>query len=646
MCGITGIFNIKRNKPIEKEILKKMISVLAHRGPDDTGYFISKKIGLAQSRLSIIDIEGGKQPINNENNSIQVIFNGEIYNYIELREQLLKQGHHFRTKSDTEVIVHAYEEYGYDFVNLLNGQFAIALWDGLKEELILYRDRMGIRPLFYSLLGDGTFLFGSEMKAIFCHPNSEPEIDFAGINQIFTLWVNIPPFTVFKNVHEIPPGSYLSVSKNGIKAHRYWKLQFPDKNDYEIRPISYYEARVEELLYDAVTLRLRADVSVAAYLSGGIDSSIIASLVKKYNNNDLITFSVAFADSAFDERFYQMEMVNHLHTDHRMAEVDQKTIGKLFSEVIRLTEKPILRTAPVPLFMLSDLVRKNEIKVVLTGEGADEIFGGYNIFKEDKVRRFWAKNPESNLRPLLLSKLYPYINNNSPQTQNFWKLFFKKDLTDTQNFYYSHKIRWHNTAQIKKSFNKAYQNRFDDNEQIFHALNRYIDVDIHKWHPFSRAQYLEMCLFLPGYLLSSQGDRMMMGHSVEGRFPFLDHKLVEFANTIPPQYKMKVLNEKFILKKTFGKILPPSISQREKQPYRAPVSSSFLNKNHTIASSMLTEGKINSYKYFNPKYVEKLKSKIKRYSGKNITARDEMALVGIISTQLLHFHFIESGVAS
>ena len=355
------------------------------------------------------------------------------------------------------------------------------------------------------------------------------------------------------------------------------------------------------------------------------------------------TCALPISDPAFDERSYQMEMVKHLHTDHRMTEVDQKTIGKLFSDVIRFTEKPILRTAPVPLFILSDLVRKNNIKVVLTGEGADEVFGGYNIFKEDKVRRFWAKNPESNLRPLLLSKLYPYINNNSSQTQNFWKLFFKRGLEDTENIYYSHKIRWHNTAQIKKFFHKVYQNKFDDNEQIFNALNQYIDADIHRWHPFSRVQYLEMCLFLPGYLLSSQGDRMMMGHSIEGRFPFLDHRVIEFANAIPPRYKMKVLNEKYILKKTFAKILPKSIVQREKQPYRAPVSRYFMNKNGSIASSMLTDEKINSYGYFNPDSIKKLKTKVEHNSIKNIAVRDEMALIGIISTQLLHFHFIEKG---
>ena len=641
MCGIAGIVHPSKAYPIEQEILNKMIHTLRHRGPDDFGFYKSGGVGLAQSRLSIIDLDGGKQPIFNEDKTIAVVFNGEIFNYIELGELLRKKGHRFYTQSDTEVIVHAYEEFGLDFVHHLNGQFAIAIWDDKKHRLLLARDRVGIRPLFYTHLSNGEFLFASEMKALFEHPDVESEIDPSGLNQIFTLWVNIPPKTVFKNIEELAPGHLMTIQQGKRTIRKYWTLSYPRQNDYNYKPIEYYSEKLKELLYDAVTLRLRADVPVATYLSGGIDSSITTALVKKYHNNNLITFSVAFQDAGYDERKYQQEMVAFLQTDHRMVETDYNKIGHYFSDVVWFAEKPMIRTAPAPLYILSGLVRKDNIKVVLTGEGADEVLGGYNIFREDKVRRFWAKYPESRMRPLLLSRLYPYIQQNRQQGQNFWQLFFKKNLQDTENPYYSHLLRWSNTAQVKKFFNEEFRNEMGGEERILNELSDCVDNDMMQWHPLSRAQYLEMSLFMPGYLLSSQGDRMMMGHSVEGRFPYLDHRLVEFANAIPPEYKIKVLDEKYILKKTYRDLIPSSIIEREKQPYRAPISQCFVPHNGSSASDMLEDSKLDQYGYFNTKAVKRLVAKAEQSGGKPMAARDDMALVGIVSTQLLHNQFVK-----
>ena len=640
MCGIAGIYNQKNSSTIDKNILASMISQLNHRGPDDRGYFVENNIGLAQSRLSIIDIEGGKQPIHNEDNSIQVIFNGEIFNYIELRQNLLKNGHKFYTKSDTEVIVHAYEHYGLNFTEYLNGQFAIAIWDDNKKELILARDRVGIRPLFYAFGDNQEFVFASEMKAILAHSKVPAEIDPAGINQIFTLWVNIPPQTVFKNIFELPPGHLMTINKEKTKIQEYWRMSFPNVNDYEDKPISFYSEKLKELLYDSVTIRLRADVPVASYLSGGIDSSIISSLVKKYHNNELITFSVAFEDKNYDERKYQMEMVNHLKTDHRIVEATYSSIGNVFKDVVYYAEKPMIRSAPAPLYILSRLVRENNIKVVLTGEGADEVFGGYNIFKEDKIRRFWARFPDSKKRPELLSLLYPYIKKDAGQGKSFWQQFFKKGLTDTNNPYYSHKLRWDNTSYIKKFFNKEYSKQFDENDHILQPLDNYINKDLIKWHPLSRAQYLEMTLFMSGYLLSSQGDRMMMGNSVEGRFPFLDHRVIEFANTIPPEYKMNVLNEKYILKHAYKDILPESIIKRDKQPYRAPIYQCFIQNDEMMKERTIDKKSIDKFGYFNSDFVDKLFVKAKKANGTPIAARDDMAIVGITSLQMLHERFV------
>ncbi len=640
MCGITGVFNRSNNKAVDKIILKKMIDVLQHRGPDDFGIYSQKEIGLAQSRLSIIDLAGGKQPIHNEDKSLWIVFNGEIFNYIELGDELAKKGHKFYTKSDTEVIIHAYEEYGMDFVSHLNGQFAIAIWDIKNRELILARDRVGIRPLFYSIQPDNTFLFSSEIKAMFAYPGIQKEIDVAGINQLFTLWVNVPPKTPFKNIYELPAGHTLRISKNHIQKSQYWKLSYPDANGYEERPLKYYTDNISELLYNAVTRRLRADVPVASYLSGGIDSSIISALVKKYHNNDLITFSVAFAEKEYDERPHQMEMVNYLKTDHRIVEATNSNISDAFSDVVWYAEKPTIRTAPAPLFLLSKLVRDNNIKVVLTGEGADEVFGGYNIFKEDKIRRFWAKNPNSNFRAHLLTALYPYIRKGQSQINSFWQLFFKKGLQDTDDKYYSHRIRWNNTALIKRFFNNDFKQLFDDQTQVFDELENYLDPDMVRWHSMSRAQYLEMTLFMSGYLLSTQGDRMLMGNSVEGRFPFLDHTLIEFVNTIPPNLKIKVLNEKYLLKETYKDLVPQSIINRAKQPYRAPINKVFLKGTKSnLAKQMLYPEKLVETPYFNVKTVNNLVDKMNRSDG-NTSARDDMALSAITSLQLLHHHFL------
>lgn len=638
MCGITGIFHDDPNFTISKDILKKMTSILFHRGPDEAGYYTGNGVGLGIRRLSIIDIDGGCQPVHNEDSTLHVILNGEIYNYIELRKHLKSRGHSFYTHSDTEVIVHLYEEYGDNFASHLNGQFSIAIWDSIRRELTLARDRLGIRPLFYSKLSNGLFVFGSEMKALFCHPSIYPELDIKGLEQLYTIWVTVPPRTVFKNISELLPGCILKVNRNGIVSKRYWKISFPNKNDYENRPLHYYTETLRDMVHDSVALRLRADVPVASYLSGGLDSSIISSLVKKYHNNSLQTFSVSFRDASYDERLFQELMVNAIKTDHHSIEIDNRNIGENFSDVIWHSESPMLRTAPSPLFELSRLVRRNNIKVVLTGEGADEIFCGYNIFKENLIRRFWARIPDSKIRPLLLLKLYPYVYQNQ-KGNSFWQLFFKKDLESISNPFYSHLIRWQNTSRIKKFLTNSIRENFNENEHVFGELQNFIDPEIHNWAPLCQAQYIEISLFMAGYLLSSQGDRMMMGNSVEGRFPFLDHRIVEFASTIPPNYKLNGLNEKYLLKQTFADLIPKEISKRPKQPYRAPVSKCFLPKHGSSSSKLLSNEALSESKLFDTNSVSMLMDKITNTSTA-ISESDDMAVAAIVSTQLLYHNFI------
>lgn len=640
MCGITGIYRGSRGLTDEdKSALPRMTDVLAHRGPDDAGIHLENDVGLGHRRLSIIDLSGGKQPMCNEDGSVWIAFNGEIFNYIELMDVLKKKGHVFRTRSDTETIVHAYEQFGESFLDHLNGQFAIALWDRRLKRLLLARDRVGIRPLYYAELGKG-LVFGSEVKALFRHPELRPEMDPGGLQQVLTVWANIPPRTVFKGVRELAPGHLLTVGPEGVAVKRYWRLSFPEENGYDDRGIDYYRKRLGELLFDAVTLRLRADVPVASYLSGGIDSSVIAALVKKYHNNDLVTFSVAFADEQFDERPYQWQMVDHLGTDHRMVEATYESIGHAFTDVVWYAEKPMIRTAPGPLYILSRLVRNNGIKVVLTGEGADEVFAGYNIFKEDRIRRFWARQPDSRLRPSLISRIYPNIKR-STTTDSFWQHFFRKDLADTGSPYYSHKIRWHNTGQIRRYLMPELQSQFDEDRDIMQPLAEYLDPDLMRWHPLCRAQYLETMIFMSGYLLSSQGDRMMMGNAVEGRFPFLDHRIIEFAATVPPRYKLNILREKHLLKETFGDLVPQDILARAKQPYRAPINQCFSGMLDNLGTRVFGEEAVKKSGYFDPRAARMLKTKMERSAGV-LSERENMAVVGIVSTQLLHHHFVDS----
>src|SRR5690606_27174504 len=391
-----------------------------HRGPDGTGFLQRPVVGLAHTRLSIIDLAGGAQPIYNEDGRVAVVFNGEIYNYLELREMLVRRGHHFRTDSDTEVLVHLYEEHGDDFVSHLNGQFAIALWDERRagaSRLLLVRDRVGIAPLYYRLGRPGSeapqLAFASEVKAILRIWPEAPRADRIALDQIMSCWAPVGSRTLFEGVLSLEPGTMLVAEEGeGHALHhrvlRYWDWLFPHGDGAEGVDARHDEdlmAELRELLVDATRIRLRADVPVGAYLSGGLDSSILASIVRRETQAPLRTFSIGFASHQHDETAHQDRMVDFLGTQHSRILCHAGDIGQDLPDVIRHTETALVRTAPAPMKRLSSLVREQGFKVVLTGEGADEVFGGYDLFKETKVRRFWARQPASVGRPLLLQRL-------------------------------------------------------------------------------------------------------------------------------------------------------------------------------------------------------------------------------------------------
>lgn len=637
MCGIAGIHNFRGTQAQSVETVSKMLSSIYHRGPDGFGAYHDRDVCLGHARLSIIDLSGGAQPMSNEDGSVWITFNGEIFNFEELRAGLEERGHRFKTRSDTEVIVHLYEDFGPGCLERLNGQFAFAIWDTAKKELFIARDRMGIRPLFYAEQ-NGSFYFASEAKALFATGQIERKLDSLAIDEIFTFWHTVTPRTAFENVHELPAGHYLILKAGTLSRHKYWELDFPD----EFSGISFEDAmdELKGLLVDSTRLQLRADVPVGAYLSGGLDSSVTTALIRNYTGSKLQTFSVAFEDGDYDESPFQKEMAKALGTEHNEIRCTYADIRDSFQKVVWHAEKPILRTAPSPLFLLAGLVRRTGFKVVLTGEGADEVLGGYDIFKEAKIREFWARMPDSNLRPLLLKKLYPYLPAFQGQSRFYREAFFNSGLTGASDEFFSHRPRWATTAKNKMFFSEALKSQIQSaSPETMMRLT--LPPAFKSWPVVARAQFLETRGLLAGYILSSQGDRMAMGNSIEGRFPFLDHRVVEFAATLPLHYKIRGINEKYILKKCMAPHLPKNIVKRTKQPYLAPDSKSFFagGKAADYVDELLSEKIVAEYGYFNPRPVAMLVNKCKK--GGAIGFKDNMALVGILSTQILHRQFVE-----
>jgi len=621
-----------------------MLAMIRHRGPEAAGLHSAGPAVLGHARLSIIDLAGGLQPIPNEDGSIWIIVNGEIFNYIELMAELKQRGHEFRTASDSETVLHLYEELGPRCLDHLIGQWALAIWDGRRGELLLARDRMGVRPLFYTVV-DGMLLFASEIKALLAHPHVSHELDLLTLDQVFTYWAPLPGHTAFRDIRELPAGHYLKVTigpsaGNNLQPVSYWQLEFPDEADEraDARSVDDYAAELRELLVDATRLRLRADVPVGAYLSGGLDSSAITAIIRHYTQNELQTFSLAFRNQQFDESDFQKKMARAIGTQHHTIQIEDADIGRVFPDVIWHCETPLLRTGPAPMFLLSQLVRKHGFKVVLTGEGADEFLGGYSIFKEAKVRRWWASSPNSRLRPLLLRQLHGEVAGMDQGSQAFLQGFFANGLQETDDPFYSHLVRWRSTARQKRFFSsevKAALATYDGSS----ALQALVAPNMGRWSALSKAQYTEAHTFMTQYLLASQGDRVAMAHAVEGRFPFLDHRVVEFAAKIPARLKLRGMNEKYVLKRAVADLLPAEITQRPKQPYRAPISTSFFGpKAPTWVGEILSETALRSAGIFDASAVSRL---VKKCQSVGLTSEgDNMALVGVLSTQLLHqlFH--------
>jgi asparagine synthase (glutamine-hydrolysing) len=642
VCGIAGFASLDARSHPDDPDLVRMVAQLRHRGPDAFGYHTEPGVGFAHARLSIIDLAGGAQPIRNEDGRVWVTFNGEIFNYVELRRDLEGAGHVFYTKTDTEVLVHAYEEYGSEFVHHLNGQFALGIWDGRERKLILARDRAGILPLFYTER-NGRLLFASEIKALLAETGAPERLSARALDQVLTFWSPLSPHTMFPGIFEVSPGQIVIVQNGVVRTHQYWDWEFPRDGEHLDGKTEDLAEELRALLIDATRLRLRSDVPVGAYLSGGLDSSVLTTIIRQYTDTPLRTFSIGFDDPALDESGYQRALISHLNADHSAIQCSNADVAAGFATAVNHAETVLVRAAVVPMMRLSGLVRAQGYRVVLTGEGSDEVLGGYDLFKEAKVRQFWARERSSRMRPALLQRLYPYLDFSPSRTRGFSEAFFGMGLDAPQAPFFSHLPRWTTTARCKEFFSPNLEN--DLRVTAIEQFERVLPASFGRWHWFNRAQYIESRSLMAGYLLCSQGDRMLMANSVEGRFPFLDHRVIEFARKLRPTLLMRGLNEKYLLKKAMGRELPAAIVERPKQPYRAPgVPAFFAGAWQEDVRSLLGESAIRNYGYFDPTRVQRLVQKIE--TGRPTGEKDNMALIAILSTQLLHREFIETKASS
>ena len=585
MCGICGYFDISQERIPEKKVLENMADTLTHRGPDSSGYLIKENLGLGFRRLSLLDLAGGNQPLYNEDKTIVLICNGEIFNYLELKEKLIKKGHKFRTKTDVEVLIHLYEEYGLDFLNQLNGQFAFALYDYQEQQLILARDQMGICPLFYTIV-DKFLIFGSEIKAILAHPLVKREVDLVGLDQILTFPGLISPRTMFKDINSLKSGHYLLMKDSQVKITEYWDLDYPQLNETSsTQPESYYTAKLQDLLIQSVKYRLHADVPVGVYVSGGLDSSLIAAIVNKIHpETDVHSFSIGFTDKNICESKYREILLKQLNFLHHDIWFDWDQISDNLVKAIYHSECPLKETYNTASLALSSCANTNHIKAVLTGEGADELFAGYVGYRLEQLRNQPRDySLESVLEDELRLKVWGDEN-----------IFYERDL-------YSYR-------ETKLAL---YSSELNDRFSEFDCLNFELvnKNKIQNRHFIHQKSYLDFKLRLSDHLVADHGDRMALANSVEARYPFLDINLVEFTKEIPPHLKLNNLQEKYILKQSAKNFLPPEIIEREKFAFHAPGSPNLLKQNIEYINDILSSDLIKKQGYFNPVTINNLKNR-------------------------------------
>jgi asparagine synthase (glutamine-hydrolysing) len=631
VCGIAGILHADAARPVDESVLRRMASAIRHRGPDGYGIASGGGAGLVSTRLAIFDIPSGWQPMQGAHRDTVMVYNGEVFNHYELRQELEAHGERFRTTSDTEILLRLLDRDGPQALHRCNGQWGIAHLDRPTRTLTLMRDRFGVRPLHYASLPDGGIVFSSEVKGILASGLVDAAPDLEGIDEVFTFWAARPPRCAFAGIRLLPPG-YLRVWRDGVivEQRAWWEPR------YAVDAPAPPPEELGELLRDSVRLRLRADVPVGCYLSGGLDSSLTTALAVEQTDHQLRTFSLAFRDPLFDESAFQRQVAEELGTRHHVIEIGPEEITDAFQDVMRHLETPVIRSAGVPLYLLARSTREQGITVVATGEGADELYWGYDLFKEVKVRAFCARDPEAAWRASLFDRMYPYFAATGGRRGESWRRFFL-DAGPASDPLFSHQTRIAATSGVKSLYSGDMRAALAGVNAV-ERLRDDLPEEFGRMSVLERAAYLELTTLLGNHLLAAQADRVGMAHGIEGRFPFLDHRV--FANSVAtrPQDKLAGLHEKIAVRRVAAEVVPPMVAQRPKQPYRAPEAAAFFANEPEWVTERLSAEAVRDVGIYDERAVAGLVRRCR--AGRATGFRENMALMGVLSTQVWHETFV------
>lgn len=632
MCGIAGIVSLSNDLP--DEIIKEMVENLVHRGPDDGGYYCSEKVQLGSRRLKIVDCVKGGQPLFNEDGTIVAVFNGEIYNYQNLTNQLIQKGHIFISDSDSEVLVHLYEEYGIELLEKIDGQFAFAIYDKNNERVFIARDRIGICPLFYTVVDDIVY-FASEIKAIASTHVVDLTPSMTGLYEQFVYWSPMQSRTIYEHINQIPSSGYAVIDKNnGMKVTIYhYFSDYREAEKIHFNDMTQLKDKIKSTLVKSILERLNCDSNIkwGLYLSGGLDSTILLKLLNQCGYHDFPTFSLGFKDYRLDESAYQMLGLKENKGKHIKIKVSDQDIITHLPHVIKHCEVPLYKLGAVPMYMLSNAVKDYGAKFILSGEGADELFYGYDIYKETLFRKYCSLNPDSDIRLDGVRNFIPFNSNN--YILKGYQEYYSRFFDGSEDILYSMRSRIFGSSSILDYFNRENKANLDI-ARIDHEIQEQFSVEVTDLSLLKRCQAIQMKILLAGYLLSTQGDRVLMANSIEGRYPFLDRNLIKLAYAIPDNYKLAGYNEKYILKETFADIVPQAIIKRTKYQYSTPGSRLFID-NMEQFEAYLKKDIFHKYCIFDYhktlSLIEKLKNP--QYPQKNII--DDMILTYIITTHML-----------
>lgn len=600
MCGICGIIGFNNSQPIAKDVLLKMMQMMAHRGPDEEGIYLQGSVGLGSRRLSIIDLAGGRQPITNEEESMWIVFNGEIYNYRELRTYLQKRKHDFRTQTDTEVILHLYEEFGIDCVQHLNGIFAFAIWDDCRKELILARDRMGVKPLYY-LEMTNRLIFGSEMKVLLAHPDVQREIDLISLNEYLSLEYVPSPRTILRGIYRLEPGHVLRYNAQGLHSRQYWNISLAGSESQP--PVNWrdYASSLYETLKNVVRQELVSDVPVGVLLSGGIDSSTIAALMVELYPGTVDSFSIGFEEESFDESYYARMVAKHLGIRHNELILTGKMAVEMIPTLTDFLDEPFGDSSLIPTFLLSKFAREH-VKVVLGGDGGDELFAGYPTLLAHRLIEYYERVVPWSVRTYVAPKILSLV----PVSFRNISIDFRvrRFLSGRGVPLQTRHHRWlgsfvdEEKALLLQDWLKPVLR--DTYEQVY-AHARDCDARL----PLNQILYTDMKMYLEGDILYKV-DRASMAASLEVRVPFLNQDVVRFAANLPLELKLHRFTGKYLLKKSMESRLPYEVIKRSKKGFNMPVAHWITKDMRDLVLDMLSEERITRQGFFNYTYVNRL----------------------------------------